>query len=70
MDVALLDCVFPEAPRPVYKRRRVWGCCLPLRAPENPSFFKPIARSPALLCSSALEIWPASSRSRAAVDGT
>ena len=50
--------------RPVYKRRCDWDCCLPLRAPVNPSFFKPLAGSPARLCSSASEIWPASSRPR------
>jgi hypothetical protein len=49
MDVALLDCVFPEAPRPVYKGGRGQGCFLPLRVPENPNFSKPLARSPALL---------------------
>jgi hypothetical protein len=70
MDVALLDYVFPEAPRPVYKKAARMGCCLPLHAPENPSFFKLLARSPGLLCSSASEIWPASSRPRVATDGT
>jgi hypothetical protein len=50
MDVALLDYVFPEAPRPVYKKgQRGLGCRLPLRAPENPNFLKPLARSPAYL---------------------
>jgi hypothetical protein len=28
MDVALLDCVFPEAPRPVYKRAPRLGLSL------------------------------------------
>jgi hypothetical protein len=70
MDMALLDCVFPEEPLPVYKRLCGWGCCLPLRALENPSFFKLLTRSPALHCSSSSEIWPASSRPRAATDGT
>jgi hypothetical protein len=36
--------------RPVYKRRRGWGCCLPLCAPENPSFFKPLACPPLFFC--------------------
>jgi hypothetical protein len=50
MDVALLDCGFPEAPRCVYKKgRRGSGCLLPLRAPENTKLLKPLARSPALL---------------------
>jgi hypothetical protein len=50
MDVALLDCVFPEAPHPVYKKgRRGLGCRLPLHAPKNPNFLKPLARSPAFL---------------------
>jgi hypothetical protein len=50
MDVALLDCGFPEAPRPVYKREwRGSGCLLPLRVPGNPKLLKPLARSPALL---------------------
>jgi hypothetical protein len=67
MDVALLDCMFPEAPRLVYKRRHDRGCFLPLRALENPNFFKPLACPP---CSSASEIWPAPSRPRAAADDT
>jgi hypothetical protein len=33
MDVLLLDCVFPEAPRPVYKKAAADDCFLPLRAP-------------------------------------
>jgi hypothetical protein len=50
MDVALLDCGFPEAPRRVYKKgRRGSGCLLPFRTPENPKLLKPLARSPALL---------------------
>jgi hypothetical protein len=39
MDVALLDCGFPEAPRRVYKKgRRGSGCLLPFHALENPNF--------------------------------
>jgi hypothetical protein len=50
MDVAVLDCGFPEAPRRVYKKgRRNSGCHLPLRAPENPKLLKPLTRSSALL---------------------
>ena len=52
MDVALLDCGFPEVPRRVYKKgRRGSDCLLPFRAPENPKLLKPLARSPALLVS-------------------
>jgi hypothetical protein len=50
MDVALLDCGFPEALRRVYKKGwRGSGCLLPFRASENPKLLKTLARSPALL---------------------
>jgi hypothetical protein len=65
MNVALLDCVFPEAPRPVYKKATRLGLLLTLVCIGNPSFFKT-----SRLCSSASEIWPASSRPCAATDGT
>jgi hypothetical protein len=68
MDVLLLDCVFPEASRPVYKRRPRVGLFPTVAcAVENPSFCKPLAYPP---CSPALEIWPVSSRPRAAADDT
>jgi hypothetical protein len=70
MDVALLDCGFPEAPCPVYKKGGVAQALLSLRAPESPKLLKtarPLACPP---CSSASEIWPASSKARAAADGT
>jgi hypothetical protein len=49
MDVALLDCVVPDVSCPFYKRRCGRDCFFPVRALENPNFFKPLARSPALL---------------------
>jgi hypothetical protein len=46
-----LDCGFPEASRPMYKRGGDAGqVLLPFCAPQNPSLLlKPFARSPALL---------------------
>jgi hypothetical protein len=54
MDVALLDCVFPEAPRPVYKKATRLGLLLTqLVCTGNPSFFKtarPLACPPLFFC--------------------
>jgi hypothetical protein len=36
MDVALLDCVFPEAPRPVYKKAAWPGLFLTLACDGKP----------------------------------
>jgi hypothetical protein len=36
MDVALLDCVFPEAPRPVYKKAARLGLLLTLACTGKP----------------------------------
>jgi hypothetical protein len=48
--VVLLDCGLPEASRPVYKKGgSTTQALLPFCAPQNPSIFKPFARSPALL---------------------
>jgi hypothetical protein len=47
MDVLLLDCVFPEAPCPVYKRAGAVGTVsYPCVRCENPNFFKPLACPP------------------------
>jgi hypothetical protein len=71
MDVVLLDCGLPEALCPVYKKGGgVARALLPFYAPQNPNFLKPFAHSLAVLVLSALEIWPASSKLHAAVDGT
>jgi hypothetical protein len=36
MDVALLDCVFPEVPRPVYKKTTRLGLLLTLACAKKP----------------------------------
>jgi hypothetical protein len=68
MDMLLLDYGFPEAPPRAYKNptSTVTAAHLSLRC-KNPSFY---SCSPALLTHSASKIWPASSRPRAAADGT
>jgi hypothetical protein len=68
MDVLLLDCMFPEASRRAYKKPTAAGPVSSLRLrSRNPSFCKLLACPP---CSPTSEIWPVSSRPRAAVDGT
>jgi hypothetical protein len=54
IDAALLDCGFPEAPRPVYKmgwgRRRVWNFIFPRAVKTLTSFSnRSLARLPSLL---------------------
>jgi hypothetical protein len=67
MDVALLDCGFPEAPCHVYKKgSAARAISYLLRAPENPKLLRPLACPPC----SASEIWPASSKPRVTTDGT
>jgi hypothetical protein len=57
MDVALLDCVFPEAPRLVYKRAARLGLVLTLACAEKPYLFqtaRPLACPPLFFCFSDL----------------
>jgi hypothetical protein len=49
MDVLLLDCVFPEAPRPVYKKAAADGTVsYPCMRRRNPNFCKPLTYPPCL----------------------
>jgi hypothetical protein len=60
MDIALLDYVFPEAPRPVYKRGGAAGAVsYPCVHRKTPNLFKPLVRSLALLV---LLLWRSGSR--------